>query len=455
MRAKLSAASIKSIKPDPSKRLEISDLGCPGLRLVVQPSGRKTWAMRFRGATKNGAAGMGKLTLGGYDDGPGIAAPKLGGPLTLAGARKIAAEIQHKRAQGFDPIEEKRRARAETAGTEEAPNTFGVRAVEFVERYAKENTRRWKQTARLLGLRPIGDRLETIPEGLADRWASKSVSAISKREIVALLDECQFNSVPGLARRRSAASKGEGIRCAMFAVLSTFFTRLKNRDLVESSPMGERPKAPAARDRVLTDDEIRAFWKACEGMGEPFGFVLKLLLLTGQRLNEIAGMHWSEIENGATLNLGKERTKNKCAHTLPLGPMAREILGSVYRKADSPYVFTITGRVQVRGFAKVKQRLDALMREELGRTLNPFRLHDLRRTFITGLAKLQVSRQVAEKLVNHVSESFGGVAGVYNRHDYEAEKAQAMEAWERHLLGVLGQPVEAKEKAAASTRNKS
>ncbi len=442
MRAKmLTALVVKNAQPDPLRRLEIPDLGCRGLLLLVHPSGKKSWIMRFRGSDQK----MVKLTLGSVDLGPGVAKPKIGDPLTLAAARRLAAEVQHKRAQGLDPVREKRRARAaaKTAQTAEAASSFGVLARLFIQDHARPRNRGWEETARLLGL---DANLAPIPDGLAERWAAKQVSDIAKRDIIALLDECRFNTFPGAIRQRPEGKISDGMSRTMFAVLSTFFKWLVGRDLVERSPLVglSRPPAPASRDRFLSDQEIRAFWRACEEIGEPFGPALKLLLLTGQRLNEIAGMRWTEIDDdGATLRLARERTKKDRAHFVPLGPMARSIIGSVSRKAGSPYVFTTNGRVAIGGFANIKRRLDASM------GASDWRLHDLRRTFAERMGKIGVAIHVTEKILNHVSGTMGSIVGVYQRYNYADERRAALEAYEVYLRGVLGQPGQAREKAAA------
>jgi integrase len=182
--------------------------------------------------------------------------------------------------------------------------------------------------------------------------------------------------------------------------------------------------------------ELTKLWRASDDVGEPFGAVFKLLMLTGARLNEIAQMRWAELsEDGTTIHLGAERTKNKRAHDVPLSPLVRKIIADVARIDESEFVFTVTGRSAVSGFGKAKKRLDEAM------DIAPWRTHDIRRSVASGLQRLGVPLPVTEKILGHVSGSFGGIVGVYQRHDYEAERRVALERWAAHLEAIVtGEP---------------
>ena len=435
----LTALTIGNLRPDPNRRLEIPDGGCRGLLLLVHPSGKKTFVMRFRRADGR----MAKLTLGPFDPGPGVAAPAIGGPLTLAGARSLAAEVAHRRAQGIDPIGERKRekAAAREAAIASVATSYGTVAREFVEDYARKKQRRWRETARLLGLRP-GD-LQPIANGLVERWALRPVGEITGRDIVLVLKETRLRSPPGLQRRRPAERETEGMSRAMLTALSRFFSWCVGQQVIDRSPcVGlQRPSMPPSRERTLDDAEVRAFWAATDRLGPAFGPALRLLLLTGQRLREIGELQFSEISGldrqDAVLTLPPARTKNHRAHFVPLAPMARAELGAAPRLAGCVYVFSTNGRAPVSGWSKVKRRLDALMVDELGHALEPWRLHDLRRTMATGLQRLGVRLEVTEKVLNHVSGSHGGIVGVYQRHDFAAERRAALEAYERRLAAVI------------------
>ena len=197
------------------------------------------------------------------------------------------------------------------------------------------------------------------------------------------------------------------------------------------------PAAPRARERALTDEEKRKFWIATGEVREPFRAVLKLLLLTGQRLNEAAGMRREEVdlENGVWRIPG-ERTKNHRAHAITLAPMARKIVEQAMARGEGDFIFTTTKTSPISGWSKTKARLDKLME------IPPWRLHDLRRTAVTGMARAGADLAVIERAVNHVSGSFGGIVGVYQKHRYEDEIAKALCSWEKLLSEILegGEP---------------
>jgi integrase len=195
-----------------------------------------------------------------------------------------------------------------------------------------------------------------------------------------------------------------------------------------------RPRPSAARDRVLTNAEIARFWKATDAVNGASSAVLKLLLLTGCRLNEVASLRWDEVsEDGAALNLPGARTKNHRPHTVPLAPLAREIMADVPRIDGCVYAFTTNGRTPVSNWSKTKAHLDA----EMGTV--PWRIHDLRRTAVTGMAELGIAPHVVEAVVNHVSGARAGVAGTYNRSELMAERRAALERWAQHVAGLVAE----------------
>jgi integrase len=220
------------------------------------------------------------------------------------------------------------------------------------------------------------------------------------------------------------------------------------QDIIAVSPCdGLKPPAPErSRDRILSDDEIRLFWRACETVGWPFGPLAQMLLLTGQRRDEVGAMTWSEVDLAtATWRLAGERVKNSREHAIALSTPALRLLEGLPR-ID---VFTTSGAGPVDGFSRAKNRIDAAVLE-IARQGDPsikeiphWTFHDLRRTAASGMASLRVAPHVVEAVLNHASGTIKGVAAVYNRYRYDEEKRAALEAWGRRveLLATLG-PIE-------------
>jgi integrase len=205
------------------------------------------------------------------------------------------------------------------------------------------------------------------------------------------------------------------------------------------------PSAEESRDRILTDREIRIFWKATEQFEYPFGPMWRLLLLTGQRRQEISGMTRKELSlqsDKPVWTIPASRTKNGETHVVPLSALAMDINQSLPRIAGSQFCFTTTGETHVTGYSRSKRRLDAamlgIMREEAtGAELPSWTLHDLRRTMASGMAKLGINLPVIEKVLNHTSGSFAGIVGVYQRHEFAHEKRRALEVWASFIAGLV------------------
>lgn len=430
-RKTLTAAAVRNYQPGKARR-EIPDAGCSGLHLIVQPNGRKSWAMRFRRPDGRPA----KLTLGPVD----MSGKELEGervvrqPLTLAAARRLAAEIQRQRGQGKDVAADRKSAIARQSSS----STFGAATREFIENHAKKKNRRWRETARLLGLRPDG---ELIKDGISDRWSGRPISEITSHEIFDVADEVRRRGVPGLERRSAGLTDPMARR--MHACLSRMFSWLIQNRKIERNPCAglHRPEVSRARERVLSDDELRWFLTASGELGYPVGPLLKVLVLTGQRVGEVAKMMRSELgedDGGRPIwTLLAARTKNKREHIVPLPPAVHEIVGEVRQVEGGPgYVFTTNGRAASAVGSKVKRHLDARMAELAGRPVAPWRIHDLRRTMASGLQRLGVPLPVTEKVLGHAGGSFAGIVGVYQVHEYSEEKRDALEKWATHVAAL-------------------
>lgn len=181
---------------------------------------------------------------------------------------------------------------------------------------------------------------------------------------------------------------------------------------------------------MLSDAEIKAFWAAADEVGEPFTAALKLLLLTGCRRSEIAGMRRDELGEDGVLTISGARTKNHRPHVLPLPPLALDIIAAV--RIEGEFLFSTTGHSPISGWSKAKRALDTAM----GSKVVPWRLHDLRRTAASGMQRLGVRAEVIERALNHVSGSFRGVAGTYQRDLLSDEVGAALLRWSQHVAGL-------------------
>ena len=421
----LTAAAVEKLKPKPNKTLEVRDAGAAGLRLIIHPSGRKTWVLRGRlGADgRQAKITLGPLDLSSDDEGE----PTLGKPLSLQAARILANHLLRQRGRGVDISE-----------TKKGGDFFPIVVKEFIADHARPRNRTWRSTASVLGLAYPTDDGEPVlkPDGLAKRWATKSITEIEGATIHGVIAESRRNGVPGAKTKKKNTDPSESRGRALAAALGKLFSWATQHRKVEVNPaLGMyRPKPPTARARVLTDAEVKAVWEASDEVGFPFGRVVQLLMLTGQRRDEVAGMRWSELNDDFSVwDIPPSRTKNKLPHVVPLPPLAREIIASVPRVVGSDLVFTTSGRTPISGFSKFKSRLDAEMDAS-----QHWQIHDLRRTAVTKMADLGVLPHVVEAIVNHVSGHKGGVAGIYNRAVYMPERTAALELWAERVSTIVG-----------------
>jgi integrase len=404
-------------------RTEIPDARQPGLYLIVQPNGKKSWAVRYRYAGQPR-----KLTLGSY---PG---------LELGKARRIAGNAFTNLAEGRDPTVEKKASR-EQARREVAEKKRGERdlfenvAREFIERYWKPRAKKkgrpdaWKETARILGLRASSTDPAALEESGGEfipHWRGRNIREITKRDVIERLEKIA-DRAPIMANRSLATIR----KLCNWAV---------SRDILQSSPCAgvAAPSPEKSRDRILTDDELRLVWLAADADGWPFGPLLKLLVLTGQREAEVAGMCEDEINRASKMwLLPGSRTKNGEAHEVPLSDPAIAIIDAQPRIGSKGYLFSLDGERPVTTFSRAKGRIDAAVAAKIGPNAKPiphWTWHDLRRTAISGMARLGIALPVIEKAVNHKSGSFRGIVGVYQRHSFAEEKRKALEVWNDHVL---------------------
>lgn len=396
----LTTRSVEAAKPNVAKRLEIPDPALSGLYLVIQPSGAKSWALRYRYVGKPKKLTLGKWPLMGVSD-----------------ARAAASEAIEALEHGTDPAAAKQRAKANRRQTELSERD---KIKTLVALYGKRHLSTLKSGATVQ---------RELDRHVVAEWGDRDIQDITKRDVIDLLDEIADSGRIVTSNR-------------VRAYLSKFFNWCVDRDVIEISP-AINVKAVAkesSRDRVLSDDELRWFWAACEAEGQPWGALGKVLLLTGQRLSEVAGMTDAELQ-GDEWHLPADRTKNKRPHIVPITGAVRDALDAIER-VDGPMglYHTTNGRTPLSGFNKgrgyLADRMAEIASNEAGRHVEipHWTFHDLRRTAATTMARLGIPVRVTEAVLNHVSGTGGGIVGVYQRHDYSDEKRRALEAWAQFVL---------------------
>ena len=376
---------MKRLQPPAHGQLDVFDQGFPGLALRVSYGGRKSWTYFYRLGGK-----LRRMTMGTYP------------ALSLAAAREAWREARQDVARGRDPSK---------AGKQERPATnFAAVADEWLRRDQAKN-RSHANVKRILFK-------DVVPA-----WQHRQISEIGRRDVLDLIDAIADRGAVSMARQ-------------VHAHLHRLFRWCVGRGIIEANPMTDLPKpgSNVARDRVLSDEELVAIWKGCDQLGWPFGTIFQLLMLTGARREEIGGLQWTEISDGheaPEIRLEGARTKNGERHTIPISKLVSVTIGMSPHVANSDFVFTTNGKTAVSGWSRAKSRLDAIVRIE------PWVIHDLRRSVATGMQKLGVGLQVVEAVLGHVSGSRAGVVGIYQRHSYDHEKRAALTAWAAHLSALL------------------
>ncbi len=398
----LTVRTLDTLKPGPMRR-EVPDGLVRGLYFVLQPSGAASWACRYRIGDRTR-----KYTIGSY---PAV---------DLKAARDLAKEALVKVVGGVDPHEAKKALKV-------PPDRDLIERVvdQFVIRYAKPNTR--ATTA--------AETERSLKKEVVTRWKGRRLSKITRADVHDLLDTVVDRGSPVMANR-------------LLATLNKMCGWAVERGIIETSPCNgvKPPSATKSRNRVLSDDELERLWRACDAIGYPFGPLVQMLILTGQRRDEVAGLTWVELDLAAHLwVLPRERAKNNVEHTVPLSAPVLAIVERLPRISGGPsYLFTTTGNSHVSGFSKTKIALDKLLAADGGSPYLHWTFHDLRRTAATGMARLGVNLPVVEKVLNHVSGAFRGVAGVYNRHSFDIERRKALETWGTFVEGLVHEKSQSK-----------
>jgi integrase len=372
MAKKLTAKTIENLKPG-SQRREISD-GGSGLYLVMQPSGARSWAVRYRYDGRPA-----KLTLGGWPT------------LSLAAARKGAADALHDLANGIDPSGTRKIAKQKAA--EAKLNTVANICAEYMRREGCK-------------LRTANERENILRRLVYPAIGERPVDGVKRSEIVRLLDRIEDSSGPRMAD-------------VTLGVLRRVFHWHEKRSDEFRSPiirgMGRQNPADHRRARILDDDELRRLWAATAD-GQPFSSLIRVLLLTTARRGEAAGMRWAEVTDGIwVLPAGRSKTKTEVVR--PLSRAAQAVLAAQPRSTD--WVFTTTRTGPLKTFSEPKAKLDAAAGVE------HWRVHDLRRSSRSLLSRAGVNPDIAERCLGH---ALPAIRATYDRHRYLDEMAHAFEA---------------------------
>jgi integrase len=373
MQKAITTKTVEALKAA-AQRYEVHDLICPGLTLRVSPSSRKTFNVKFRHGLQQK-----RMTLGVY--------PRM----TLATAREKALDILRQVDEGIDPTKQRRTADKRVESV----------CREFIRLHAQKRNKSWREAERILEREFIGP------------FGQRDIRDIKRYDVLEIMD--------------AAIDRGSNYQAnRILSHVRKLLNWTLERGIIERNPIVglKAPTKEISRDRVLGDDEIARLLRACQNDVYPFRQFVPLLLATAQRRGELSEMRWSEIDFEAeTWVIPAERSKNGKPNVVPLSGYAIGILNEVPKFIDSNYVFTTTRKSPVGGFSKMLKRLSARS------NTSEWRLHDLRRTAASGMARLSVSPHVIEKILNHVSGTFAGVAGIYNRYGYDSEKREALEKW--------------------------
>jgi integrase len=375
---RLTDRTLQTLKPAVSgKRYQVMDIETRGLGVRVNDKGRTIFILVTRYPGKKTSA---RRTLGEYDT------------MSLAEAREKARNWRKLMGNGIDPRVDIERRKNEEARRQE--NSFASVAEDYFSHIKRQKLRRAREVE------------SEMRRELVSRWAKRPITDITRHDVVAVVEETMKRSTWQAHHVLSYATRlfNWAIERGTYGLESSPCDRMRPTRLIG-------PKD--ARTRILSDVELRTLWRVAGRLGYPFGPLIQILMLTGQRRSEVADARWSEFDFKRRLwNIPAARMKADAAHVVPLTPDVIAILETLPRFARGDYVFSTTfGAKPVNGFSKAKKRLDKAMLAELG-ALPPFVLHDIRRTMRTGLS-------------------------VYDQHAYIDEKRHALELWSARLRDIV------------------
>ena len=385
-RLKLTKSTIDAL-PTPESDVVYWDIGAPGFGVKITPKGRKVFLVLYR--TGGATSKLRKYTIGPY------------GRVTLHQARVTAQKIFAARLDGRDPAAEKREAKRRNV----ADRVEDLLEAFIVQRLSQN--RSGTEIARLLR-REVGK-----------SWAGRSIHEINKRDVVEVVSAIEQRGAPVAANKTLKSIK-------------TFLRWCVGRAVLDQSPADgvPLPAKEVARDRVLNDQELTQVILAARAIAGPYGGIVELLALTGQRREEVALLSWHELDLADKVwTIPKSRTKNAKAHVVHLSEQSLATLKRAHE--HGPLVFSLFGSKPFLDFSRAKRQIDELS------GVTGWRLHDLRRTCVSGMARLGIAPHVADKILNHQSGTISGVAAVYQRHEFLAERQAALDLWGLHIDKIL------------------
>ena len=383
---KLSKRVIEELEPMEKDQF-YWDTGITGLALKVTPKGKKTFLVQYRPGGRGTPTR--KMFIGPF------------GEVTFHKAQTEAKRILGLRAEGRDPAFEKQQAKHRAIS-----NRFSDVASDFLTKHVSQN-RTADETARIL-------KRDVLP-----KWGKRGIHEIGKRDVNDLLDAVVARGSHVMANR-------------LLAVLRKLFNWSVSRGIITASPCEglSAPHREKARDRVLSDEELVAIINTAKQMGGAFGSIIRMLILTAQRRNEVSEMAWDELDlDNNQWEIPSSRTKNEKPHTVHLSDQAAAVVSDI--SGIGSFVFTSNGKTPFSGFSKSKKRLDELS------GVSEWRLHDIRRTVTSGMAQLGIRPHIADKILNHQSGTISGVAAVYQRHKFLKERKTALNAWGNYVQSLL------------------
>ena len=371
------------------KRIDYRDdnNGSWNLMFRVEPWGSKSWAVRYRVGSERKL-----LTLGAY---PGV---------TLSKARSRSLEIAALVSEGINPEDAEKEARGKSM-------TFGDLASEYIQLYCKDNQKSWDQTERIFN------------NHILPTLGRVTLLELDRGKVIELLDKLEEKGLTAQVNR------------VLSQIKAAFSWAVESRDYLTVNPIAtlhakKRRVPEKSRQRVLSGDEVKALWNVADTLTPPSNQLVKVLILTGQRRDEVRCMRWEELDlKKKQWLIPGSRNKAKRNHLVPLGPEVVKLIKEVPRIKKSEWVFSVSGDKPYAGMKRLKEILD----RDSG--LKSWTIHDLRRTFRTGLSALAVPPEIRTRCMNHATGS--KLDGVYDMYEFVEEKRAAMTAWAKYVERVV------------------